>query len=357
MNVLQVIDTLDAGGAEKLAVSYANALAKKGCNSFLCATRKEGLLKNQLHDDVGYLFLERTSTFDFKAISRLVTFIKKHKISIVHAHASSYFIVTLLKFRLPKLKFVWHDHYGKSEQLAQRKVLPIKMASLQMNAVIAVNDILEKWAIQKLFVKNVQFFSNFPVKNAQEEKQTFLKGTAGKRILCLANLRPQKDHHNLLEAFQEVHQTFPDWTLHLVGKDFEDDHATSVKESINTKQLTEAVFVYGSCPDVGHIVSQSEIGVLSSKSEGLPIALLEYGLHGLSSIATNVGQCDKVIPNDDYGFLVSPSNSKELMEQLIFLIKNTKERKTKGEKLQQYILDNFSEDAIIDKLLALYKQL
>ena len=45
LGVIQVIDSLDAGGAEVLAVNIANALSETGMNSHLCVTRKEGVLK------------------------------------------------------------------------------------------------------------------------------------------------------------------------------------------------------------------------------------------------------------------------------------------------------------------------
>ena len=48
MGVLQLIDSLEAGGAERMAVNYANALTEKITISALVATRQEGVLKNEL---------------------------------------------------------------------------------------------------------------------------------------------------------------------------------------------------------------------------------------------------------------------------------------------------------------------
>ena len=84
------------------------------------------------------------------------------------------------------------------------------------------------------------------------------------------------------------------------------------------------VFVYGSCSDVHHILRQSTIGVLSSKSQGLPLSLLEYGLAKLPVVVTNVGDCNKVISNKDEGLLVESENDIVLAEALINLIINSK---------------------------------
>jgi len=71
MRIVQIIDSLAVGGAEKMAVNYANALSGKIEFSGLVATRAEGTLKNQLHEAVSYLFLNRKKVIDFGAIFKL----------------------------------------------------------------------------------------------------------------------------------------------------------------------------------------------------------------------------------------------------------------------------------------------
>lgn len=58
-SVIQIIDSLNVGGAEVLAVNIANGLSEQKIDSHLCATRNEGALKENLHSDVGYVFLNR----------------------------------------------------------------------------------------------------------------------------------------------------------------------------------------------------------------------------------------------------------------------------------------------------------
>lgn len=355
MKILQIIDTLETGGAEKLAVTYANALVSKVEASFLCATRKEGILKNQVSEDVGYLFLARKRTLDFGAIKRLKNFIKKNEIDIVHAHATSFFIVFLTKLIYPKFKMVWHDHYGNSEFLVERKSLLLKIASYFMNGIISVNQQLKNWAEKKLSVSNIIYLSNFPVKSETVKATTKLYGTDGKRIVCLANLRPQKDHFNLLLAFEMVVKN--GWTLHLVGKDFEDEYTRKLKLFIHDHQLDDSVFVYGSREDVSHILQQCEIGVLSSKSEGLPIALLEYGLHKLAVLATDVGECHRVVSDETKGYLVPAKNEQVLAEKLQLLMDNQHERLAKAEQLHTHVQTHFSQKAIIQQLLKFYQEL
>ncbi|HET7360923.1 MAG TPA: hypothetical protein VFI78_03235, partial [Salinimicrobium sp.] len=80
MKVLQLIDSLRPGGAEQMAVSYANALSSQIDASFLCCTRKEGLLKEKLMPKAEYLFLNKKSSLDPKAFFKFRNFVKKNKI-------------------------------------------------------------------------------------------------------------------------------------------------------------------------------------------------------------------------------------------------------------------------------------
>jgi len=355
MRVLQLIDSLDAGGAERVAVNLANGLSQKIDKSFLCVTRQEGVLKKNLLDTVGYFFLNKTKTIDIRAIKRLRIFIRKEKIEIVHAHSTSFFLATIIKLLNPKLILVWHDHYGKSEFLHKRPKFVLKWCSKLFNHIFVVNTKLENWSKDKLYVKSVSYLPNFAVAS-KIKPLTKLKGLEGKRIICLANLRAQKDHINLLKAFKVVLETNKSWTLHLVGHDFKDYYSLSIKNFIRENDLGKHVFIYGSCIDVSHILNQSDIGVLSSKSEGLPLSLLEYGITGLAAIVTNVGDCYKVVSNDSEGLLIPPNNTDALVKALFKYINDNDLRLESGRCLKEKVDALFSESSIINSIIDIYKK-
>jgi len=54
LRILQLIDSLDAGGAERMAVNYANTLVDFIEFSALVTTRKQGALKEQLSHKIKY---------------------------------------------------------------------------------------------------------------------------------------------------------------------------------------------------------------------------------------------------------------------------------------------------------------
>ncbi|MEP0480533.1 MAG: glycosyltransferase, partial [Nonlabens sp.] len=213
MKVLQIIDSLDAGGAERMSVNIANELQAAGHESHLCVTRKEGLLKTAIDKEVGYIYIEKKGKLWWVALNKLKDYIKKHQIEVVHAHSTSAFTAVIVLFLLKsKPKLIWHDHYGKANQLDARPVKVLRFLSGYFNQVISVNQLLKKWALKELKCASVTYLENFATATFNQELQSPLAGKENKRIVCLANLREQKDHLNLLKAFDIVHKQFPEWS-------------------------------------------------------------------------------------------------------------------------------------------------
>ena len=355
MRIIQIIDSLEVGGAEKMSVNYANALSEKIEFSGLVSTRKEGYLKELIDKKVSYLFLNRKKRFDIEAVVRLKEYCVFNNVEFVQSHSSSYFIAFMLKLIYPKIKIIWHDHNGLSEFLGKRNTYAVKMASFLFRGVIAVNYQLKNWAERDLFCKNVTYLPNFTKFDKGIEHETVLKGISGKRILCLANLRHQKNHFLLLEIAEKFKSNYPDWTFHLVGKCFEDQYSKDVREMHVQKNLQETVFIYGTRKDTENIINQSDIAILTSNSEGLPVALLEYGLCKKPVVSTSVGEIPLIIKNDENGFTVPVNDVKSFYNVLEKLINDKGLREKLGANLNVTINENNSEEAIINRYITWLK--
>ncbi|WP_367757423.1 glycosyltransferase [Flavobacterium sp. WC2430] len=352
MRILQIIDSLAAGGAERMAVHYANALTKKVAFSGIIATRQEGPLLQELNENVTYLFLNKKGSFDVKALFRLKAFVNQHKITIIQAHSTSFFTAFLLKLVSPSLQLIWHDHYGDSEFLNKRPSRILKAVLPFFAGIISVNQKLKGWANNQMHFSNALYLPNFTSEAKMPLKGgTILEGIEGKRIVCLANLREQKNHFFLVEVAKRLKISQPNWSFHLVGKDNQDAYSNVLKTRILEMELEESVFIYGSRSDIPSILSQSTIGILSSQSEGLPVTLLEYGLYKKPVVLTAVGEIPSVIQNGVNGFIVPAQEVEVFYNALLLLIENEKLRIELGDSLYNTILETYSEQAVITPYL------
>lgn len=339
---MQLIDTLRSGGAEKMAVNYFSALDGLGFISYIVASRKEGLLADQIKKSPNYNFLKKTNALDISAFYRLKKYISENKIDIIQAHGSSWFWAILCKISGSKIKVIWHDHYGNSENLKNRDFKLLKIFSKNFDGIISVNNNLKNWAKLNLeFNKPLVYLPNF-VKHTTNKNEK-LSGRNKLKLICVANIRPQKDHLNLIKAFEVIQNKY-DVSLHLIGRNFHDNYYNNIKKLIDQNP---AIYYYGEVNNVMDFLSDADFGVLSSNSEGMPLALLEYGICGLPVICTRVGECINVVEND--GLIVEPNNTDELSKAIDFYLSNPERANRDSINLQLRIEKNYSETAVLLK--------
>ena len=347
MKIAQIIDSLDVGGAERMAVNYANALLDETGFAALIATRSEGDLKSEIQSGVNYHFLRKKSRIDFGATVRLRNFCKSHQITILHAHGSSFFSALLLKLIYFNIKIIWHDHNGDRDSQSKWDNKVLWFSSIFFGGIIVVNHRIKSWVIRELKCKNVIYLPNFTLFTNLSVTDTKLHGISGKRILHLANLRHPKNHQMVLDAAISIRKSCPDWTFHFVGKDLDDDYSHKLKTFIEANGLHETVYIYGLKTDTANIISQCEIGILSSNYEGLPVSLLEYGIYGKAVVATEVGEIPLIISHGKNGLICPSGNAEKFSEYLSALITNPNLRLTMGKELARTINSNNSKQAVL----------
>ena len=359
VGVMQITDTLALGGLERVAVNLANHLPREQFRSYLCVTRGTGPLRESVAPHVQRLDLNRTGRFDLGAVLRLQRFVAENDIRILHAHGTSLFIAAASVFLAAPARRparVRHGHFGRSD-VQERPAQLYRLATRTAEAVIAVNEPLAKWSVDKLRMPpgRVWYIRNFVATPRPEAAPAApLPGRPGARIVCVANLRPQKDHLNLLKAMKVVAHHEPDAHLLLAGDAGDKAHLETVRQAICEWNLGTRVSWLGPRGDVPSLLKQCDIGVLSSVSEGLPLALIEYGMAGLAAVATRVGQCAEVLEDGAAGLLVPPQAPEALATALLTLLKSPRLRHELATRFSKRTREFFSPEAVIRQVSAVY---
>ncbi|MGV9270471.1 glycosyltransferase [Kitasatospora sp. NPDC003701] len=137
-------------------------------------------------------------------------------------------------------------------------------------------------------------------------QDAFVVGTVG-------NLTPKKDQATLLLAHARLRRDRPRARLVLIGAGPLDGRLRAHAEELG---VSDSVLFAGSRPDVPALLPGLDVFTLSSRQEGLPVALMEAMTSGLPSVVTRVGGMPEVLDDGDQGLLVEPGDPAALAAAL-----------------------------------------
>src|SRR5262249_26337320 len=110
----------------------------------------------------------------------------------------------------------------------------------------------------------------------------------------------------------------------------------------------------GQRTDVPAILRGCDVGVLSSASEGLPLALIEYGLCRLPAVATRVGQCPDVLDDGRAGLLVPPGSPGPLADAILDLLGSAERRASFAARLARRVRTVYGPREALARVESIY---
>jgi L-malate glycosyltransferase len=138
-----------------------------------------------------------------------------------------------------------------------------------------------------------------------------------RRVVMVANLRPEKGHDVLLDAAALVLRRFPDARFDLVGGGPERAALEARAEALS---ISGAVSFLGHCENIPAQLAAADLFVLPSRSEAFPNAVLEAMAIGLPVIASAVGGLLEVIAHQRNGVLVAAGDAPALADEICALM-------------------------------------
>lgn len=186
------------------------------------------------------------------------------------------------------------------------------------------------------------------------------------RVITITRLSQEKGVDILLKAWTEVVREEKGLKLLIVGAGPLEYQLKTLSQSLG---IAESVDFVGEVQNASNYLIESDLFVLSSKSEGMSNALLEAMIYGIPCIATQVGGNgellggeSKEISREGYllvknGLLVNPDDVKGLTEAILYFIRNRSKREEMGRRGRQFIQENYSIDWVAERYMALYQSI
>ena len=178
-----------------------------------------------------------------------------------------------------------------------------------------------------------------------------------KTLLAVGRLHEQKGFDMLLEAWNNVQrdnvQCTKDWTLRIVG---EGPQRAALEQQIKDLHLTNVVLA-GRVENMVEEYAAASLFVLSSRYEGLPLALIEAMWCGVPCVSFDCPHGPAELLENDRGWLVSNGDVKGLAKQIAYAMTHMAEARERAQRAQEYAYEKYSEANIMPQWVRLIENI
>lgn len=304
------------GGQEKVALDLAAAQVKRGhlVAVVSIAPLPHGVLAREFEArGVAVHSVPKGPSFDVGLTLRLARFLRRERIDIVHTHNPQPLAYGAAAGRLARAGVV-HTKHGVNPDRGRRLWLRRAGGHLA-HAYVAVSDATAKVARENrecvpgrlhVIPNGVDLEAYRPDAAARREVRAELGIPADAWVVgTVGRVSVEKDHALLVRAVGPL--LGPEARLLIAG-----DGAELENVRAEAKAFAPWVVLTGVRHDVPRIMASLDLFALSSRSEGLPLALLEAMATGLPVVATDVGGVAEVVDHGAAGVIVPPRDEEAL---------------------------------------------
>lgn len=351
IHILYTIPNFDTAGSGKVVFDLARKLDPEKFRVSIACNHDKGAFFKEV-ESLGFAIHLIQIKFSLRPYYNLIwrvkpfkDFIKKHKVDIVHSWDWSSDWSEVLACRLAGVKFVY------TKKAMGWGNLHWKIRSYLSDFIITVNTDMRLFFPYKKQQKLIPFgldtaYYNPALFSGDKSNEIF-------KIITVANLAPVKGIEILISALKIVN---PSILLDIVG-DTRDPYADSLKQMVMDLQLQDRVTFLDKKPDVRPLLKNSDLYVIPSKKEGMPMALVEAMCMEVPVLGSDISGIRYVLK--DFEALLFPVMDSEALAKKIDWVYNQtpQERNSLGKALREYCLSNFNMDRFIKSHELLYQDL
>jgi glycosyltransferase involved in cell wall biosynthesis len=272
------------------------------------------------------------------ALRRLVTLIREHRISLLHAHCFDPTALGLIAARIARIPLVFTRHHSDHNiRLGKRWHTRIDAwCGRHADHVIAVSEATRRIMIEveRVPCERITVVHNGvePLAAAEpaavERLRAELAGTGAPVVLTLARLHEEKGFRYLFEALPAVVEQAGPLTVLIAG---DGPHRGLLEADARARGLAEFVRFLGRRDDVAALIGLASLVVLPSLAESFGFVLVEAMGLGKPVVATTTGGIPEVVSDGETGLLVPPGNAPALAGAIARLLRDPAEATALGE--------------------------
>lgn len=351
MKILTILRSMKSGGAERHALQLMRGLRTRG-HECLYAGPMAGWLGQQLRAD-GFdgINLPLLGLYDLPSLVRLALYARRQRVDLLHGHLTRGAWYTGFAARLaglPNVATAHADNAGKHFGRADR-IIAVSGA---------VADFLERQGYDPARIRMVHhgiadIAARLPADARQTTRHDLGLADDEPCLLMAARIVPAKGHDTALHALARLRERR--WTLLLAG-DHHGDLGPQMQTLARELGIAERVRFLGLREDVPALLAASDLLLAPSRREALSLTLLEASACALPIVASRVGGIGEVVEDGASGALVAPDDPAALAAAIAPLLADPALRAAFGARARQRFEAGFTEDAMFDRTIAVYRE-
>jgi glycosyltransferase involved in cell wall biosynthesis len=371
VKVMQVIARMNVGGPAVLVADLMRNLDHQRFSTVLvtgyCDENESDYL-DEVAQDVAAVRIHGLGRSvsplkDLGAFFTLIKEIRKFKPNVIHTHTAKAGVLGRLAgfIAWPQAKRIhtFHGHllhgYFSSDR-TRLVILLEKLLGLITYRFVVIGNVVKKDLVRAGIAQDSKFEVIYPgLQELDKYPKAAARATLGldpskKYLVFVGRLTTIKRPERLLDLARSLKDKHPECWLLIAG-------AGELLEALSAKAAKEELPItfFGWRKDIGMILSASNIAVLCSDNEGIPLTLIQASQAGLPIVSTDVGSVSDIVISGTTGLLTEVS-SKALIEGVSALLDDPALGQIFGKAGQARAREFFSSRAMIEHHQRLYSQ-
>ena len=377
--ILHLIAPTVMGGAERVLLHIADMIDRSRfkliIGSFINVRRRNNKFIEQLENrKIPHTVFWMKKTLDIDNIFRIIKFIKKNRVDIMHTHGYRSDIIGFLAAKAASIPIVSTIHgfvpasrklriYQKCDLFFLKFFNELIPVSNQLRMTLiksgidsgkitllhnAVDVKIRHEKIGKPELLNPELLKPELLKqdalNIVKERGNFMIGVIGR-------LSVEKDIPNFLNAASILVKKFNHLKFIVVGEGPEKKNLINLASEL---RLKDKVQFTGFVNNIEMIYPLLDLLVISSRTEGVPLVMLEAMKHCVPVVASDVGGIGEVIENKKDGLLVPPADSEELAKNIEHFVTDSAFYEIVCSRARKKIETTFNSNIWINKIEKIY---
>ncbi len=360
-NILHIIDTTGPGGAETIFTQLASATQQEGWKT-LALIRGPGWVMDELQRlGIRYHIEDCKGSVNLTFLRKLVRIVRREKIDIIQSHllgSNLYACLAGLITRTPVIStFHGFVDISPDERLRFFKFLIISLGSKKIIAVTnqladALRDIAGVKGSKVGVIPNGIDIQRFSSSASIDLKKTLGIQQEATLIGCLGNVREAKNYDLAILTLQKLRGRGIDAKLVIAGDD-KNELAEQHRHFATTLRMENHVFWLGFFKETPGFLKSIDVFLLSSSSEGHPLAITQAMAAGKPIVATRCG-IEEILTHQQNALLAPKDSAEDLATHIQALVNDHTLCKELSQRAARDAQQNFSLDAMYGQYFSLY---